>query len=250
MKTRIAGVRILLFICVALISLANITAQKKVLFYGPTFESDSEAADLIVNNPSEFFAINSGSAVWTPGDPVASKDWSRKTTADFQAFDVIVIGDPHTLSQSPDIWLGALANVNTWSAAINGNVLIFGGDPEVHAGPHGGGGNANKVGAKKLIQQSIRFAAGDAAAGPGLYIALAAVEPSAISPVDPTRKAIQHLLSGLGNFTPVHGHFDRVQKIFQHPLLASVPSTELSGWGQSVHTGFSAWPSGYFPVGL
>jgi uncharacterized membrane protein len=245
-----ASLRRILYICILLWTTFNTNAGKKVLFYGPTFESDSEAAELVANNPTEFDAIGSGSAVWTPGDPVASKDWSRKKTADFAAFDVIIIGDRSTLTQNPIIWTGALANLNTWAAAINGNIFIFGGDPETHAGPDGGGGNANMIGAKELIQQGIRFAADDGQAGPGIYIALAAIEPSAASPVAPNRKAIEHLLSSVGAFTPVHAHFDRVQKIFQHPILATVSDSDLSGWGQSVHTGFSAWPAGFVPVGL
>src|SRR5262245_42151992 len=72
--------------------LAN-AAPKKVLFYGLTHEPSGVRATLVNNNPAEFYPIGQGSEVWTPGDPVAAKDWNKKTTADFQAFDAIVIGD-------------------------------------------------------------------------------------------------------------------------------------------------------------
>src|SRR5687767_9743736 len=119
MKTITTGRGILYLLCVLFATILNINAQKKVLFYGPTFNVDNEAAKLLVNYPTEFHQLSSGlSTVWTPGHSTASLDWSRKTTADFEAFDVIVIGDlasDGTLVTTTDPWKGALANVNTWS---------------------------------------------------------------------------------------------------------------------------------------
>src|SRR5687768_12203864 len=83
---------VLLFIALIITSV-NTSAQKKVLFYGKTHQADGVAAALINSGSGEFFPIGSGSAIWTPGHTSASLDWLRKTTADFAAFDAIVICD-------------------------------------------------------------------------------------------------------------------------------------------------------------
>lgn len=217
----------------------TIAAQKKVLFYGPTFDTNGYAAQFVATNSAQFLPIGTnGSAVWTPGHSDPSLDWSLKAKADFEAFHAIIIGAPSTLTTNPAVWAGALSNVTTWSAAISGNVIIFGGDPETHAGPDGGGGMADQEGAQDFIRQAIRFAADDSQSRPGLYLALAAVDPVETSPADSGRKAVEHLLSGLGDFTPVHGHFQEVRRIFRHPLFADITDDALSYWYYSVHTGF------------
>jgi hypothetical protein len=218
-------------------------AQKKVLFYGPTHEPNGAGAALISNNPAEFAQIGQGSAIWTPGASNANLDWSKKTLADFQAFDAIVIGDPSYELQSPEVWAGAIANRAIWSAAITGNVLLYGEDPELHFF-HG----VNAAGA--MIENGIRFAADGTAPGPGFFVCFSTMNPDLPSPVDPMQRCSAHLLSGLGTFTMVPGDYDVVRKLYSHPVTDCLTEEDLSFWQHSSHSGFTSWPAGYVPLAL
>jgi hypothetical protein len=110
-------------------------ALKRALFYGPTTDTNSGVAEKFVgccNIPdggNGFAAIGTGSAnsqVWTEAT------WLSKNTASFAAFDVIIIGDEPPASTDATRWNSAIANRAVWSAAVTGNVLIFGGDPDKH----------------------------------------------------------------------------------------------------------------------
>lgn len=218
-------------------------AQKKVLFYGSTHQSGGVGEKLVNNTPSEFYPIGQGSDIWTPGNANAAKDWSKKTTADFQAFDAIVIGDlyPDTLN-IPSRWAGAIANRIIWSAAITGNILLYGEDPEYHA--------PAQPGAIEIIQQGIRFAADDPAAGPGLFITFSIIDPALPSPVDPSQPCTAHLLSGLGSFSLIAANNDAVRKTYSNPFIDCLTEFELSDWLQSSHSGFLSWPTGYIPLAM
>ena len=220
-------VRIIAFAWLLLLAM-NAQAQKKILFYGPTYNPNGKA-ETLVETSANFYHVNSGtirSEVWTPGNSVASKDWSRKTTADFQAFDAIVFSDLHLkggawvqFDDDPTDWTGAIANVSVWSAAITGNVLLFAGDPEAHADTQCScGGSFPLAGAQEFIENSVTFAA---AASHGLYLPLSAIDPNLPSPVSPTRKCVEHLLSGLGSFSVNEVFANKVRKLYQSPILAN-----------------------------
>ncbi|HKS38708.1 MAG TPA: hypothetical protein VJW76_16055, partial [Verrucomicrobiae bacterium] len=216
-------------------------AQKKVLFYGPTHSSGGAAETLVNNTPAEFFPIGQGSDVWTPGDANAAKDWNKRTTADFAAFDAIFIGDPGASSVDATLLTGAIINNGVWTPAISGNVVIIAGDPQFHAAI---------AGATEFIQQGLRFAAEHAAAGPGLYVASGLLNPHE-SPVDPNKSALAHLMEGFGQFqiiSPANGM--EVLKIRSHPALDCLTASELSDWGTSAHDGFRDWPTPFVPLAL
>jgi len=105
-------------------------ATFKVLSYGPT---------------------SGGLADQTPGIEVTVWDeatWTSKSTADFAAFDAIVFGDQPICFDDPTIWDTAVTNRQVWSAAVSGNVIINGTDPDFHF--------------KSLfVHQSVQFAAAD-----------------------------------------------------------------------------------------
>jgi probable HAF family extracellular repeat protein len=245
------------FLCLFLFTI-HVRAEKKVLFYGPTYNPDGKAEQL-VETSSEFWHVNTGptrSEVWTPGDPVAAKDWSKKTTADFAAFDAIIFSDLQVggaqIEINPTPWTGAIANVSVWSAAVTGNVLLFAGDPEAHAGTLCGCGPLGSFplqGAQDFIEDAVRFVT---AAGHGLYLPLSAINPNLPSPVNSTRKCVEHLLSGLGNFSAVPIFANKVRRLYQSPLLLHDidAETQMSGWGASAHSGFTAWPAAYKPLAL
>src|SRR5262245_24237725 len=102
-------------------ALTAVAAPKKILFYGPTFQVGGIGDTMIKGHPGEFAQIGKGSAVWTPGDPNPANDWSLKNTADFQAFDAIVIGDLAQGTTTPGVWSGAIQNRAVWSVAVTAN---------------------------------------------------------------------------------------------------------------------------------
>lgn len=216
-------------------------APKTVLFYGPTFKTGG-VGEVLVNSSSEFYSIGQGSEIWTPGDPVAAKDWLKKTTAEFAVFDAIVIGDLGV--NDSDVWTAAILAGPQWGPAANGNILIFGGDPENHA--------SSQTGAAAIIQNGIRYAAdvGSATHTTGLFIVLSQAFASAASSVDEAKFAIPHLLEPLGQFTAVYTGANTVRKAYSHPVLDCVSETALSMWMEASHQGFTGWPSGYLPLAV
>ncbi|MBN9689422.1 MAG: hypothetical protein J0M24_04210 [Verrucomicrobia bacterium] len=213
-------------------------APKKVLFYGPTHAFGGVAETLINNNSTEFYAIGSGSEIWSPGDINPAKDWNQKTKVHFEAFDVIVIGDPGQAGVDSALLTGAIVNRSVWTPTITGNVVIVAGDPEYHNGASG---------AAELIGQAIRFAADGS--GRGLYVASGNLSPHE-SPLDPQKNALAHLLSEFGQFKLVHDWGEAVRKIGSLPILDCLTEVDLSGWGSSAHGGFHDWPAAFTPFAL
>ncbi|MBL9173783.1 MAG: hypothetical protein JNL10_09635 [Verrucomicrobiales bacterium] len=165
-------------------------APKKVLFYGPTFQPGG-VGESLVNASPEFYPIGSGSEVWNPGDPVASKDWLLQSTAAFAAFDAIVIGDLASPNNGAD-WEAAILSRSIWGPAVNGNVIIFGGDPENHAQS-----SMSSAGATAIIQNGIRYAADVGASHTtGLLITLSHAGATEGSPVDPGKLGLRMDLCG------------------------------------------------------
>jgi len=159
--------------------------------------------------------------------------WMSKTTADFLAFDAVVIdgngaGDEH-------LWDTAVANRDVWGPAITGNIIIVGSDPEEHA--------PSNPSPRKLIQQSVLFAADDGNPGPGLYVELHDYMPY------PAKNT--ELLKYFGDFMQEEATCgDKVHKMAYHPVLESIGDAELSNWSCTPHSGFYSWPPSFFPLAM
>src|SRR6266852_4148400 len=88
---------------------------KRALFYGPTTDTNLGVAELFVNGRTIFEKIGTGSTnsqVWSEAT------WLSKTTANFAAFDVIIIGDEPPASDDATRWNSAIDNRAVWSAAV------------------------------------------------------------------------------------------------------------------------------------
>lgn len=189
------------------------TTSSRILVYGPT---------------------SGGLAETTPGVQVTvwnEAQWSSASTADFSQFDAIVFGDEPICFGDTARWNTAVSNRQVWSAAVSGNVIINGTDPDFH-------------GKSQFVHQSLAFAAADAAPGPGLYVSLSCAyhSTSGAVPVE--------LLEGLGRFTvtgvnncPIDAH-----KIAAHPTLDGLDDAYLSNWFCSTHEIFVDWPGNFQPL--
>ena len=176
----------------------------------------------------------------TPGYVVTVWDaatWASKTTADFAAFDVIVFEDNlfggGTFFTTTTPWATAVANASVWGAAITGNKIVVGTDPDCH-------------GKAALVHDLVTFAGDDPSPGPGLFVALSGAYNSTLAPGVPLA-----LMSYFGAFTVVQsGGGNDVHKVATHPALNSVTDIDLSNWFQSTHEGFTAWPSTWLPLAI
>ena len=178
----------------------------------------------------------------TPGYLVTTWDaatWSSKTTADFAAFDVIVFGDCPGCSVNETTWAAAIANAPIWTAAITGNKIILGTDPDLHS--------FSVPAITPMLQNMVNFAANDPSPGPGLYVALSC----AYNGVPSGSPAPVPLLSAFGSFTVVgSGCGNTVRKLAVHPALTGVTDTDLSNWSCSTHEGFITWPAAFLPLAM
>ncbi|KAF2113257.1 hypothetical protein BDV96DRAFT_601437 [Lophiotrema nucula] len=159
-------------------------------------------------------------------------EWAAMTSADFAAYNAIVIPDPvcgRDLST-----LGFLdTSKSEWSPAVTGNIILIGTDPSFHFG---------QGKAKTLIDNSLAFAvAGKNPAGvpqTGLYFALSCFWHSVDS-------AKVDALSLIGDFT-VRGNlgcYNDVHLVASSDAMDSLDDESLSGWSCSVHEAFAEYPS-------
>ena len=159
--------------------------------------------------------------------------WSSKTTADFAAFDAIVIGG--SAMGDVNIWNVADGSKNIWSPAVTGNIVIIGSDPEEHA-------PANPS-PKRYVQQAILFAADEPKPGPGLY-----VELHDYMPVSVTNLSFMSYFGVFPVWSATCG--DIAHKIAIHPVLDSLNDANLGGWSCTPHAGFTSWPPGFAPLAM
>jgi len=203
---------------------AAVSESKSVLFYGPTTcGSSPEVAAAL--------ALGADVTVWS------ATTWSSMTTSDFRQFDSIVFGESkYMCSTIFDYWAMAEATAPVWGPAINGNVIIIGGDPAVHSGTN--------PAASRILGSSLQFSM--SGCGTGLYVSLDALL------VGTTNEYPLNFLSYFGSVTAagVSGN-DNTATI--NPMAPScvlgstelISSSEWSNWGNSIHEVFTSTPTGF-----
>jgi hypothetical protein len=203
----------------------DIGAGHRVLFYRPTLAKGARINERRI-------ALRLGFRV-----KVATKDeWSAMTQEDFSEFSTIVFGDPNCKS-SADRLDAAIANQATWSAAVDGNVVVGAFDAVWHANHRN-----RKPGPVRLIANTLRFTG--LGAGTGLNVSLSCyygvADPG--TPVD--------LLAGIGAFTVTGGvNCNRILVPDpDHPLVRRLTAEHLSHWNCSIHAAFDGVPAGFDTV--
>src|SRR6185312_9040472 len=94
----------------------------------------------------------------------------------------------------------------------------------------------SRPGAAEVTRSGVKFAA-DAAGKTGAYITLSC---------DAGLVSVLGGLSTLGSFATGPAPCGaNVAKVAEHPALASLTASSLSGWGCSVHETFTSWPSDF-----
>lgn len=194
---------------------------KRILIYGPMF-------DPLPGRVTEAtLAKNLGYRI-TIAD---AGRWATLTTVDFQAFDAIVFPDPECDFAYPALWDPAVANEATWTAAVNGPVIVATSDPTFHANY----GN-NKAGAKKFARHAIIYAASGPGTGMYFSTSCAYVGAGPGTPVD--------ALAGFGTFTVQGAGNSNITIVApDHPAMVGLTSADLSKWYSSVHAKLDGFPA-------
>jgi Ca2+-binding RTX toxin-like protein len=193
-------------------------APGSILIYGPSLDTDPENEQSVAQAQGHTVTVASES------------EWAAMTTAQFAAFDALVIGDGGC--DGDDTRLNAVRDTRqTWSPAVTGNITINSFDPFAHLGP----GEQSE----ELVANSINFAA-SAPRGTGLYFSLGCWFD------DNGANQTLTIMDQFGTFTNDDDSGDDIQ-ILQpgHPVMAGLTDAGLSNWGQSVHEHFLTFPSSF-----
>ena len=140
----------------------------------------------------------------------------------FSSYRAIILGDP--IGDISAI-KAAVDNRGVWGPKVNGNIIIFGGDPANHP-PNG----------SILTTNAIRFAV-DQPNKTGLYIALSHY-------YDAGSATSVQILEPFGAFTveAVSECYEQAHIEATHPVMNDLTDAALSDWGCSVHETFATWP--------
>ncbi len=164
-----------------------------------------------------------------------ASQWAAKSQADFATYRALILGDATVFCLSSI--QAAIDNRTTWSPAIDGNIMLIGGDPEFHA-------YYGTAGAIAEIRNSIGFA-GDIPGKTGLYAAFGCQYYSA-----PITGTVVPFLDQIGSFSVRGSNVDGVHIVASHPALSGLTDALLSNWGTSTHAGFTSFPEGFIPLAI
>lgn len=168
---------------------------------------------------------------------VNAATWGSMTTAQFAAYQAIVIGDPTCGFLDPVI----AATTCTWGPAVNGNVLIIGTDPTFH----------QSQGGSQLIQSGLAFCAADPTKT-GAYLCLSCAYGSALPGT--AVPELEGLCLGCPStcFTASGqlGCYNDSHIVAVSPALTGLTDAMLSNWSCSVHNVFDTWPSDFIPLAI
>ena len=186
-----------------------------------------------------FYTIGNKEQPYLPTGAVTTlatdASWRAMTTADFQKFQLIVIGEGGTLSGGASPWQTAFDTKATWTPAVTGRIVITTLDPVAHVGISG------VAGASTFIRTALQWAA--SGPGPGLYI----------GPDFGWRKL--DYLSGFGTFSaagmiaPDSVSGDDVHVVVPtSALMSGSTDASLSSWSISYHGAVTGFPASFTAV--
>jgi Ca2+-binding RTX toxin-like protein len=191
-------------------------APGSILIFGPSMRSDTPNEQTVAEAQGHTVTVASES------------QWAAMTTAQFAAFDALVIAEEDC--DSDETLLNTVLNTRTtWSPAVTGNITLHTFD----AIQHEEGEYA------EFIANSINFAASPSA-GTGLFFGLGCYFEGDGDAQDLT------LMDQFGSFV-IDGDSGDVINILQptHPVMSGITNAGLSGWSNSVHQHFVSFPTSF-----
>ena len=190
------------------------------------------AANEVVALSTTLSGAEISNAFTAAGETLVSKtpaQWGAMTTADFAAYDAVVLSDPHCTAGTGNI-TAAIANASTWGAAVDGNVIVIGTDEDYHV----------SQGGQALMNGAAAFVVADSTKT-GAYISLSCYYHGTAAGT--SVGMLDTAFGGTWTMTGV-GCYNNAHIVATHPAFtgASVTDTTLSNWSCSVHEAFDAWP--------
>ena len=190
-----------------------------ILIYGPSLETSTPNEQTVAEGLG--YTVTVASEV----------DWADMTTAEFAAYDAIVIGDAGCNSDDPYLST-AEATRTTWSPAVTGHITLNTFDPFAHS---------DEAGGQQLVANSINFAASQP--GTGLFFSLGC------SSEDEGDSQPLTVMDPFGTFTVDGDYGDEVTIIApEHPVMAGLTNESAGDWGSSVHSHFLSFPASFQPL--
>ncbi len=168
--------------------------------------------------------------------------WASMTSAQFGAYDLLIVGDPtcgvvpHGVATSVGAW-GPVVMGHAGGRTMAGNRVVVGTDPVYHDG-----GDFTSPGARgTIIRDGITYAASSAGTT-GMYFDSTCGDTAAGAD---TTAILAAMSAGSGAWTintapPCGGN---VSLIAAHPAFTDLTTTSLQGWGCSVHESYPTFPT-------
>lgn len=156
---------------------------------------------------------------------VDAATWRSMSTADFSAYDALVIPE-----RSCTTAFSTLRDTQAaWAPAIVGNELIIGTDPSDH----------QSQGGAALVRNGIAFAADGP--GTGVYIAFECdgLDANVVALMDD----VSGSTGGFGSQTA--DCYNQSHRVADHPAFSDTTDGSLSNWSCSVHNVFTRFPDPY-----
>ncbi|MCU1381241.1 MAG: hypothetical protein JWN29_4224, partial [Acidimicrobiales bacterium] len=165
---------------------------------------------------------------------VNGAQWLALTASDFAQYQALIVGD-----RCSSVPASVINSVNTWAPVVMGttvndapgNRIVIGTDPATHGRP-------------AIIKSGIAFAAANTGRT-GLYYDMScSATPAATA-------TLAKISVGSGTWTtgpaPCGGS---VSFISSHASFSTLRTTDLAGWGCSVHIAYPTFPDDYSPLAI
>lgn len=222
MKVRAIALSAMLTLAVSLMAAPTAQAAgraQRILFFGPSLTTGNR--------------LNEAHLARSVGYDIRVADadrWASLTTEDFASYQAIIVGDPHCgyPYEGEDYLAPVLANRDTWSAAVNGPVIVAGLDPMYHQ---------RKAGAVDFTNNAISYAASGGSTG--MYFSLSCYF------FDARGGTNAKVLRGLGDFEVggIRGDCDDLRvSMPAHPAMAGITDASVSNWHCAAHERFDSYP--------
>lgn len=213
----------LLAVVVAIAAFANpASAAKKALIFGPSMATD-------VPTNEQAVAVSAGFQVTV----VSAGQWAAMTTAQFAAYNLIIIGDDACENSTPGLLAPLNQNKSVWSPAITGPIVLNTLDPVYHAT------NGQGPAGPKLLLLTNAFNAAAKGPGTGLYAHLGCWYLD-------LNGADVDFMSWVGRVSVVPYESDKIIiHLAGNPVVAGLSASSLSNWDQSAHGQFTNYPDNF-----
>jgi PKD repeat protein len=193
----------------------------RVLVFGPTVRGGTSSTE-----------ARAAAALGFDVEVVDEATWAGMTKSEFSAYRALIVGD--TGGNPSTAYDVMTSNATVWGAAVTGNVLIAGTDPEDHGG-------------QRLTQNAVAFAA-DVPDKTGMYLAMSDTFGGAAQ--DEPVTLLDGLSSGGFTFGSVGGCYEDAHIVAVHPVLSGLTDSDLSDWTCSVHNAFNKWPGDFIVLAI